>query len=145
MSTPEPSNQVITTETEPAPMTPLTRWIRTALQVAIAFAAAVPALAAIFDVSAELTAKLTAGMGVLVALVSAIHNAFNARQSPTPMYAHAHEDKGDITAHIVLCVIGIVCGALLVLVGVGAITITGDAVWTIAGIGIVSASLAGLV
>lgn len=142
----EPSNQVITTETEPTPMSPLTRWIRTALQVAVAFAAAVPALAAIFDVSAELTAKLTAGMGVLVALVSAIHNAFNARQSTEPLaYAHTHPDQGDITVHIVLCVVGIVCGVLLVGVGIGAIAITGDSLWTIAGVGIVSASLAGLV
>lgn len=78
----EPSNQILTTETEPTPMSPLTRAIRTALQVVIAFAAAVPTMAALFDVSAEQSAKLTAGMGVLVTLVSALHNAINARQSP---------------------------------------------------------------
>lgn len=83
MSNPEPPNQIVTTVTEPTPMSPLTRFIRTALQVAVALAAAVPTLAALFDVSAETSAKLTAGMGVLVTLVSALHNAYNSRQAAT--------------------------------------------------------------
>lgn len=77
----EPTNQVVTTETEPAPMSPLTRFMRTALQVAVALAAAVPSAAAFFNVSATTSAKFVGYMGGIVAVISALHNALNSRQS----------------------------------------------------------------
>lgn len=78
----EPPNQVVTTDTEPSTMSPLTRFIRTALQVLAALIVAVPTAAAAFNVSAETSAKFVGYMGGIVAIVSALHNAFNARQSP---------------------------------------------------------------
>lgn len=75
---PAPS-QVVRTVSEPAIVGPLTRWSRTLLQVVVALAAAIPLAVAVFDVPATLAAKLTAAMGGLVALVSAIHNWLNAR------------------------------------------------------------------
>lgn len=79
----EPSNQIVTTETEPTPMSPLTRFLRTALQVVVALAAAIPTAAAFFNVSAETSAKFVGYMGGIVAIVSALHNALNSKQSTT--------------------------------------------------------------
>lgn len=80
MSIPEPAApQVLQTVSEPAILGPLTRWSRTVLQVVIALAAAVPLATVVFDVPATLSAKLAAAMGGLVAFVSAVHNALNAR------------------------------------------------------------------
>lgn len=79
MPTLEPdAPQVIQTVTEPAILGPFTRWTRTLLQVVVALAAAIPVATAVFDVPATTAAKLTAAMGALVALVSAVHNAVNA-------------------------------------------------------------------
>ncbi len=98
----EPSN-IIVTASEPAVLGPLKRWLRTIVQVCIALAAAIPALAAVFNVSAETSAKLTGGMGALVALVSALHNAFNAQTSPP-----AYDDEGDIGIEQLLVIVVLV-------------------------------------
>lgn len=51
-------------------------------------------------------------------------------------------NRGQITVHVLLAVVAVVCGVLLLLVGLGAITMNGDAPLTIAGIGIATAGLA---
>lgn len=72
---------VIDTATEPAVMSPATRFVRTLLQVVIAVAAAIPAAAALVNLSAETSAKVTGIAGAAVVIASAAHNAFNARQA----------------------------------------------------------------
>lgn len=62
-----------------------------------------------------------------------------------PLGAEQPLDRGYITAHIVLAVVAVVCGVLLLLVGLGVITMNGDAPLTIAGLGITTAGLACLV
>lgn len=78
--TPTPTTtDVVTTKTEPAKISPLTRWYRTLIQVAGALVVAIPASAAAFGISAEKAAKYSAFMGGLVAAASALHNALNAK------------------------------------------------------------------
>lgn len=72
---PEP---VIVTDTEPARMSPTTRVVRTLVQVVIAVCVAIPSAAALLNLSAETTAKVTGIAGAVVVLVSAAHNAANA-------------------------------------------------------------------
>lgn len=139
MSNPEPS-QIVTTVVEPAAMSPLTRFIRTSVQVIIALAAAIPTLAAIFDVSAEVSAKLTAGMGVLVTLVSALHNAFNARQSEG---AIAARDVGQVSLRLLLMILAIVCLVIFTLAAHGSITTEEGFTWL--GAGLVFWAIAGVV
>lgn len=79
-----PADQGLTTTIEPAPLTPFRRWYRTVVQVLLALALAVPSAAALFDLSAPTSAKISATMGALAIIVSAIHNAINARQAATP-------------------------------------------------------------
>lgn len=54
-------------------------------------------------------------------------------------------DAGNVQLHILLGIIAVVCGVLIILVGMGAIVFTGTAGWTIAGIGITAAGLAVLI
>lgn len=54
-------------------------------------------------------------------------------------------DEGSVQVHILLGIIAVVCGVLIILVGIGAITMNGTAPWTIAGIGITAAGLTALV
>lgn len=51
-------------------------------------------------------------------------------------------DTGSTTVHVILAVIAIVCGALILFVGIGAITMNGTAPWTVVGIGLIAAGLA---
>lgn len=81
MSNPEPTNQVVTTDTEPALIGPLTRFMRTVLQILVALIAAVPTAAAAFNVSAQTSAKFVGFMGGVVAIMSALQNAFNSKQA----------------------------------------------------------------
>lgn len=77
----EPTAQVVTTATEPAVLGPMTRWLRTVLQVVLAVAAAVPTAAALFNLSAETSAKVTAFTGAVVVIASALHNVANAKKA----------------------------------------------------------------
>lgn len=60
--------------------TPLQRVKRTALQVMIAVAAAVPNVVALLDIPAELAAAVVGWSGALVVLLSAVHNALGEPQ-----------------------------------------------------------------
>lgn len=74
------TTDVVTTKTEPAKMSPLTRWYRTLIQIAGALVVAIPTSAASFGISAEKALKYSAFMGGIVAVASAVHNALNAKQ-----------------------------------------------------------------
>lgn len=54
-------------------------------------------------------------------------------------------DAGNAQLHILLGIVAIVCGVLIILVGIGAITMHGTAPFTIIGIGITAAGLTALV
>lgn len=60
---------------------PLMRVYRTVFQVVIALCAAVPAAVAVVDVPAETAVKICGIAGALAILVSAAHNAVNAKQA----------------------------------------------------------------
>ena len=107
----------IDTITEPAPMTPAVRFLRTLLQVVIAIAAATPAAVALVGLSAETTAKVTGIAGACVIVASAIHNTVNQVRSSRAMTRHpATRDRGDIGLVEVLVIILIVI-VILVLIG----------------------------
>lgn len=81
MTIPEPPNQVVTTDTEPAVLGPKTRILRTVLQVFAALAVAIPTLAKAFNMSAANTGKVTAAMGLITVLASILHNTYDAKQA----------------------------------------------------------------
>ncbi len=64
---------------ESAP-SPLQRVYRTVFQVVIAVCAAVPAAVALVDIPADVAVKVSGIAGALAILVSAAHNAVNAKQ-----------------------------------------------------------------
>jgi hypothetical protein len=100
---------IINTPTEPAKMSPVTRWVRTFVQVIIAVAAAIPAAAALLDLSAETAAKVTGFAGAAVLIVSALHNALNQAHD-TKTEAAANRDRGamDIGEALVVAILVIV-------------------------------------
>jgi hypothetical protein len=71
-------DQVMSTNTEPALLGPLTRWYRTIIQVVLAVLAAIPAVVAALDLPAETATKVVGMAGAAVIVVSAIQNAFNS-------------------------------------------------------------------
>jgi len=95
-------------------------------------------------------AAAAAVAGAFALVVNLIFRAIK----PPPTYAGTatkvvpaadNVDRGDVTLHILLAVVAVVCGVLLIFVGVGAITINGTAGWTIAGMGVTAAGLGLLV
>lgn len=75
----EPPKQVLTTDTEPAVLSPKTRILRTMLQVVAALAVAIPTLAKAFNMTEANTAKVTAAMGAITVLASIIHNTYDSK------------------------------------------------------------------
>lgn len=80
---PAPQTQLVTTAAEPAVIGPLTRWLRTVVQVLGALIVTIPTAAAAFNVSGSTSAKYVSMMGAAVLVISGIINAINAKSSPT--------------------------------------------------------------
>lgn len=65
-------------------MTPKKRAIRTLLQALVAACVAIPSAVALLPISPELAAKVTGWAAGLVVVVSAVHNALDARATARP-------------------------------------------------------------
>lgn len=77
----EETKNPLTTATEPAVMSPLTRWIRTVLQVLAGLVVSVPVAASLVGLPATTSVKAVGIMGAIVAIVSGIQNALNSKGS----------------------------------------------------------------
>ncbi len=81
------TTSVVVTATEPARMSPATRFLRTLIQVLVPVAAVIPAAAALVGLSAKDTALVAGIMGAGTLIASAIMNGLNQ--------ASATRDRGD--------------------------------------------------
>lgn len=112
---PEPPNQVVTTDTEPAVLGAKTRILRTVLQVIAALAVAIPSLAAAFNMTAANTGKVTAAMGLITVIASIVHNTYDATQA-SPV---ANRDAGNATIGMLLRLFALVAFIIVGCMGAG--------------------------
>lgn len=98
----------LATEGEPAIMGPLTRWIRTILQVLGALIVAVPTATAAAGISAMTSAKVVGVMGGIVIAVSAVQNALNSQRAKAKKDAGGIDNNVLITILVLLAIVALV-------------------------------------